>query len=399
MSSDADRAIVRAWPTKYELYTHYEVLCRGPSSKKMERPRNRIQEYCHPKWQCSHAERPYVRRHSILCSISSLIVRTLTMRTMTMGNLQRNLHVGALLLVLHHSLVADAFVVHHPAAAEFRLARAPRQTSFSVTTTAQWLSPLSYEALVEKLPSQSVIEVVEKAPDGKVVAADVAAAAGVSLSQAQKDLTALASISQGDIAVSKDGELIYEFPPNVKSVLSSKSLKYKTQQAFLKIWPGLFYVLRVSFGVGLLASLAAIYSTIFFLSSQSSSSDDDNDQRRGNRGSMSLGGPSYFWGPSPWDFFYYRPYYGYYGGGDAPFGRPARDPDEMGFLESVFSYIFGDGNPNEGLEERRLSIAANMIRENKGSVTAEQLAPFCDEAPPPKISDDASSAYVDEVSC
>jgi len=219
---------------------------------------------------------------------------------------------------------------------------------------------------------------------------DVATEAGVSLSQARKDLTALASISQGDIAVSSDGELIYEFPPNLNAVLSSNSLKFKTQQTFMKIWPGLFYVLRVSFGVVLLASLAAIFSTIFFLS-QSSSSDDDRRRDRG--GGMGSFGGSYFWGPSPFDFFYYRPYYGgYYG---SP-GRPAeRDPEDMGFLESTFSYIFGDGNPNEGLEERRLSLAASMIRENKGSVTAEQLAPFCDEAPAPKTTSD--SAYVDEV--
>jgi hypothetical protein len=64
----------------------------------------------------------------------------------------------------------------------------------------------------------------------------------------------------------------------------------------------------------------------------------------------------------------------------------------MGFLESVFSYVFGDGNPNNGLEERRLSLAAQMIRDNKGAVTAEQLAPFCD-APDP---DDSSATYVDE---
>lgn len=249
---------------------------------------------------------------------------------------------------------------------------------------------------MEKLPSKSVIEVVEKSPDGKVIAADVAASAGVSLSQARKDLTALATLSQGDIAVSSDGELIYEFPRNLNSVLANNSLKYKTRQAFLKVWPGLFYVLRVSFGVVLLASLAAIFSTIFFLSQSSSSSDDD--RRRDNRGGGMGGGSfgpsySYFWGPSPLDFFYYRPYYGgYYA---AP-GRPAKDPDEMGFLESTFSYIFGDGNPNDGLEERRLSLAANMIRENKGSVTAEQIAPYCDDAPPPNTNAD-KTAYVDEV--
>jgi hypothetical protein len=63
--------------------------------------------------------------------------------------------------------------------------------------------------------------------------------------------------------------------------------------------------------------------------------------------------------------------YGYY-------GADAGDPTKMGFLESVFSYIFGDGNPNAGLEEKRLSLAAQLIRQNNGAVTAEQLAPYCD---------------------
>lgn len=67
----------------------------------------------------------------------------------------------------------------------------------------------------------------------------------------------------------------------------------------------------------------------------------------------------------------------------------------MGFLESVFSYVFGDGNPNSGLEEKRLSLAAQMIRTNQGAVTAEQLAPYCDAPDPPDI-ESSTSAYVDE---
>ena len=53
-------------------------------------------------------------------------------------------------------------------------------------------------------------------------------------------------------------------------------------------------------------------------------------------------------GVRPFDFFYYRPYYEYYA------TRPGdrQNPDGMGFLESTFSFIFGDGNPNEQLEER-----------------------------------------------
>jgi len=250
---------------------------------------------------------------------------------------------------------------------------------------------ISYEDLMDKLPSKSVIQAVESSKGGKVVASDVASSAGVSLSQARKDLTALASLTRGDIAVSSDGELIYTFPPNLNSVLSSNSFKYKAISFFEKIWPGLFYAIRVSFGVVLLASLFAIFSTIFFVS-QGGSSDDDrrrDDRGFGGGGGGGFGG-SYFWGPSPFDFFYYRPYYGYYG---AP-GQAYRDPDEMGFLESTFSYIFGDGDPNNGLEEQRLRLAANVIRENNGAVTAEQLAPFCDDIPAPDLGKESS--YVDE---
>jgi hypothetical protein len=249
------------------------------------------------------------------------------------------------------------------------------------------LRMVSYEDLQEKLPSKAVIDVVSMKPE-KVVASDVATAAGISLSQARKDLTALASISRGDISVDKDGELIYSFPRDLNSVLASNSVKYQTLQLARKVWPAVFWGVRVSFGVTLLVSLVAVFTTIFFITSSSSNNDDRRRDDRGGGMSFGMGG---MWGPSPLDFFFYRPYgsYGYY-------GQPERDPEEMGFFESVFSYIFGDGDPNAGLEEKRLGLVASMIRENKGAVTAEQLAPYCDGAPNPQ--ELASKTYVDEVS-
>jgi hypothetical protein len=247
------------------------------------------------------------------------------------------------------------------------------------------LRMVSYEDLQEKLPSKAVIDVVSMKPE-KVVASDVATAAGISLSQARKDLTALASISRGDISVDKDGELIYSFPRDLNSVLASNSVKYQTLQLARKVWPAVFWGVRVSFGVTLLVSLVAVFTTIFFITSSSSNNDDRRRDDRGGGMSFGMGG---MWGPSPLDFFFYRPYgsYGYY-------GQPERDPEEMGFFESVFSYIFGDGDPNAGLEEKRLGLVASMIRENKGAVTAEQLAPYCDGAPNPQ--ELASKTYVDE---
>ena len=256
----------------------------------------------------------------------------------------------------------------------------PRQS-----TTVKMAS--GYEQLMERLPSKAVLDAVAEIPGDKVIASDVATRAGVSLSQARKDLTALASLSRGDIAVSSEGELIYEFPPNLPSVLSSNSAKFKALQTFEKVWPTLFWGIRASFGVALLSSVVLIFSTLLFVNSSSSDDDRRRNDRDGGRG-VNFGG-SMIWGPSPLDFFYYRPFgsYGYYGNMEQ-----RRDPSEMGFLESVFSYIFGDGNPNQGLEERRLSLAAEMIRQSNGAVTAEQLAPFADPPDP----DESNKIYVDE---
>jgi hypothetical protein len=191
------------------------------------------------------------------------------------------------------------------------------------------------------------------------------------------------------LAVTADGELLYSFPSNLKGVLAQNSAKYQLMQTFEKAWPFLFWSFRVSFGIALIASLVAIFTTIVFIQSSSSS----DERRRDERGGGGLFGAGYrgYWGPSPFDVFFYRPYgyYGYYGT-----GASYRDPEEMGFLESIYSYLFGDGNPNAGLEERRLALAATVIRQSKGAVTAEQLAPFCDESP--SVSTAEQSTYADE---
>jgi hypothetical protein len=250
-------------------------------------------------------------------------------------------------------------------------------------------SPSSITSVVlEKLPSEAVINAVDDGGrDGKVVASDIAAKAGVSLNRAAQDLVTLAALTRADVSVTRDGQVLYTFPANVRTALAQRSAKYQALQTWeQKIWPVAFWVIRISFGVALLASLVAIFSTILFLQTSSSSSDDDRRRDRGFGGTM-FGG---YWGPSPFDVFYYRPYgtYGYYG------SETQKDPEEMGFLESIYSYLFGDGNPNIGLEERRLALAAAMIRENKGVATAEQLAPFCDDAP--SVTMAAESTYVDE---
>ena len=219
-------------------------------------------------------------------------------------------------------------------------------------------------------------------------------------------------MTRGDIAVSADGELMYTFPKDARGAISSNSAKYRAMRVWNdKVYPPLLYATKLGFGVVLFASLVAIFSTIFFaMSSGGSSSDREEDRRDGRRGGGGgMGMMGGFWGPSPFDFFFYRPYYSryYYSpaalGGDGGRRQQQSGPDEMGFLESVFSYVFGDGDPNGDVEARRIALAAGMIRENGGAVTAEQLAPYCDDAPMPLGTDGVDGglggeerAYVDE---
>jgi hypothetical protein len=80
---------------------------------------------------------------------------------------------------------------------------------------------------MERLPSKKVIDAVEKSNGSPIIASDLATKAGISLSQARKDLTTLASLTRGDIAVSSDGDLLYTFPSNINGVLSTNSAKYR----------------------------------------------------------------------------------------------------------------------------------------------------------------------------
>jgi len=256
------------------------------------------------------------------------------------------------------------------------------------------------------LPRESVIAAVDSKENGRVTASDVARSAGIKLSDATRDLNLLASYTDGNLEVSKEGDIVYEFGPNVRTSLASRSVGLRARDAFQAVWPVLFYLTKISFGVAIFVSLAVVYGAIgVILSSSSSSSDDGRSSRRGgdrgfggssgfssytNGGYYDQRGPSVFIDFNPFgnifNAFSYRPY-GYY----APYGEGER----MGFLESVFSYVFGDGDPNRRRKEESLRAAARLIRDNYGVVTAEQLAPLLSpEQPPPDGSSD--SIYVDE---
>ncbi|WVZ75159.1 hypothetical protein U9M48_023243 [Paspalum notatum var. saurae] len=197
---------------------------------------------------------------------------------------------------------------------------------------------------------------------GRVTIGDVASRAGLQLAQAERALQALAADTEGFLEVSEEGEVLYVFPKDYRAKLAGKSFRMRVEPLVDKAKEVGAYLVRVSFGTALIASIVLVYTTIIAILS-SSSDEDSRGRRRRSYGSTII---------IPTDMFWYL---------DADYYRRRRVEKEngMNFIESVFSFVFGDGDPNYGLEEKRWKMIGQYISSNGGVVAAEELAPFLDD--------------------
>ncbi|KAK4721560.1 hypothetical protein R3W88_011793 [Solanum pinnatisectum] len=230
----------------------------------------------------------------------------------------------------------------------------------------------------DKLPS----DVRKRAMDAidalgkRVTVGDVASKAGLQLSEAQKALQALAADTNGFLEVSDEGDVLYVFPKDYRSNLTAKSFRMKIEPLLEKAKLAGEYLVRVSFGTTLIASIVIVYTTIIAI--LSSRSEEDN---RGRRGRSYDSGFSFYFSPTDlfwyWDPYYYRR------------RRVRKESGGMNFIESVFSFVFGDGDPNQEIDEERWKLVGQYISSNGGVVAAEELAPFLDVETPNKTDDES----------
>ncbi len=219
-----------------------------------------------------------------------------------------------------------------------------------------------------------IIKAVEQL-DYRVTTGDVAAQAGLDVNLAQKGLLALAADVGGDLQVSETGQIAYLFPRNLQGILRQKFLRLRLQAIGQRVWGIVFYLVRISFGIFLIVSIALIFLAItLILVAAATSSQGGSERRRESGGGF---GSQLVFIPDLSYFFYSDPYR------TRPADQPrrAQTSPSMNFLEGVFSFLFGDGNPNADLEERRWQGVAAVIRQAKGAVAAEQIAPYLDVLP------------------
>lgn len=226
----------------------------------------------------------------------------------------------------------------------------------------------------------------------RVSVGDVAAQAGLQIHVTEQSLLALASEVGGNLQVSDSGDIAYSFPKNFRSILLSKYWKLRLNVGLGKAWKMLFYIIRISFGVALISSIGIMAIALVILAIAAATAlSNSNDDRNGGS-SFNIGGLFYILSDllsSALRLFFYADWLGFggYGRGSRSSNRSrtrsrqaysSKPKSELNFLESIFSFLFGDGNPNEDLEDRRWRSVAEVIRANQGAIAAEQVTPFLD---------------------
>jgi hypothetical protein len=201
----------------------------------------------------------------------------------------------------------------------------------------------------------------------RVTVGDVATQIGLNIAEVNQGLLALAADAGGHLQVAQSGDVVYQFPQNFRDILRNKYLQIRLKEWWKKVWSVLFYLIRISFGIFLIISILLITATIIII--MTASSDRDNDNRSSNsRGFNFFFFPDLFW--------YFSPNYD---DNRQERRREKGENSEMNFLEAVFSFLFGDGDPNANLEERRWEEIGAVISNNQGAVVAEQIAPYLDD--------------------
>ena len=230
-------------------------------------------------------------------------------------------------------------------------------------------------------PNPAIVKSVEQL-GYRVTVGDVAAQSGLEINFAQQGLLALASEAGGHLQVAESGEIVYLFPKHFRTILRNKFWHLRLQEWWQKTWQVLFYLIRISFGIFLVLSIIIMMVAIAVIIISISSSSRNGDSNSGGSSSRSGGGFNIVFFPNFFDLFWiFDPSYESrrrYEYRQQAQSQSVERKNDLNFLEAIFSFLFGDGNPNFDLEERRWQAIGTVIRNYGGAVVAQQIAPYLD---------------------
>jgi hypothetical protein len=209
----------------------------------------------------------------------------------------------------------------------------------------------------------------------RVTCADVVTHTGIHLEAARSGLLALANQTGGHLQVTDTGEVIYVLAPDFRQVLLRKSVKLQVKAWLARIWSIGFYLIKISFGILLITSISAVYLTILAITLAALFGSDGG----GDCGDCGDGGGNCVLAIGDWGGSSSRSTITTTDNNNLAPIRPRTQRKPLNFLEAVFSVLFGDGNPNADLEQRRWSYIGNLIHRQQGVAIGEQIAPYLDD--------------------
>ncbi len=286
--------------------------------------------------------------------------------------------------------------------------------------------------LSQYLPAdkKKIIEAIEK-NNSKVIASQIVAQTKLPVHTVEILLSQIASETHGHILVTSDGNLVYNFKPDLKREYILNSSQNFVQFWIIKICELIYYCLRLSTGIAififrisfaiiLISSVILITILIIWIiliilfgnndsnsgghsssglsdfgssSSSNNSIDWSNVFLNFNSNFIGIGSTNYNQNYSFWDSIFPQEYwlwnptkYDYKinknnNGNEYLLDPSSRNRSQGNFLFNCFTFLFGEGNPNLNLEDRRLSLITDTIKANKGSIIFEQIAPYLDLKP------------------
>jgi hypothetical protein len=213
----------------------------------------------------------------------------------------------------------------------------------------------------------------------RVTCGDVVTHTGIQLEQARSGLLALANQTGGHLQITDTGEVIYVLSPDFRQILLRKFVKLQFKAWLDRVLSIGFYLVKISFGILLISSISAVYLAILAitLAALFGSEGGDCGDSGGScvLGICDFGGSSFSSSSSSSNSTMMTT-------STSSTLAPIRSKTQrkpLNFLEAVFSVLFGDGNPNADLEQRRWSYIGSLIHRQHGVAIAEQIAPYLDD--------------------
>ncbi|MBI2809824.1 MAG: hypothetical protein HYX67_03190 [Candidatus Melainabacteria bacterium] len=193
--------------------------------------------------------------------------------------------------------------------------------------------------------------------DNRVTVADVVATTGLSLNEVTEELNSVAAESQATLDVTNVGEVFYNFPQNFAMAYYAQGVKRVLLNLCNSIFKAVFFLFRISFGVTLLLSFLFIFGSFLLVQTVIAA---------GMGASQDVG---VMWADfanllkrvAMQDIVLWKKQ-------EAVEVEPQTGKSRQGFLLDCYSFLFGEGNPNEHIAEERWKLLAQVIRLNEGII-------------------------------